>query len=149
MYFFHCISTFIFSTYTGLSTSFAISVIHLLFYILIAADKSYIFSISVVDFSLTEPLYFFNAHPHLFTIPMIVFSLLTDHVINIAYHPLFPTQVMPGLLLCFVLRFDNHKKRTSETGETSKITYFHCSLIGYFIGMLTFLFYYHYITSLL
>ncbi|XP_065054668.1 signal peptide peptidase-like 3 [Rhopilema esculentum] len=46
--------------------------------------------------------------------------------------------VMPGLLLCFVLRFDNHKKRMNlNEGETSKITYFHCSLIGYFVGLLT------------
>ncbi|XP_046839970.1 signal peptide peptidase-like 3 [Xenia sp. Carnegie-2017] len=41
--------------------------------------------------------------------------------------------VMPGLLLSFVLRFDNHKQKSSE--ET-KIKYFHCSLIGYFVGLL-------------
>jgi len=45
--------------------------------------------------------------------------------------------VMPGLLLCFVLRFDNHKKRMNEGTETSKLTYFNCSLIGYFIGLVT------------
>ena len=43
---------------------------------------------------------------------------------------------MPGLLLCFVLRFDNHKRRMNEGVEKSKVTYFHCSLIGYFVGML-------------
>eukprot|EP00112_Aurelia_sp_Birch-Aquarium-sp1_P012435 Seg2615.2 transcript_id=Seg2615.2/GoldUCD/mRNA.D3Y31 product="Signal peptide peptidase-like 3" protein_id=Seg2615.2/GoldUCD/D3Y31 len=44
--------------------------------------------------------------------------------------------VMPGLFLCFVLRFDNHKKRMNDS-DTSRITYFHCSLIGYFIGLVT------------
>lgn len=46
--------------------------------------------------------------------------------------------VMPGLLLSFVLRFDNHKRQTSSAynGE-SKIKYFYCSLIGYFVGLLT------------
>eukprot|EP00794_Sanderia_malayensis_P013791 gene13791-15234_t len=45
--------------------------------------------------------------------------------------------VMPGLLLCFVLRFDNHKKRLNEDEKPSRISYFHCSLIGYFIGLVT------------
>lgn len=44
---------------------------------------------------------------------------------------------MPGLLLSFVLRFDNHKQKTSATyNEESKIKYFHCSLIGYLVGEL-------------
>lgn len=45
-------------------------------------------------------------------------------------------QVMPGLLLCFVMRFDNYKKQAAVAADTeqSKITYFHCSLIGYIIG---------------
>ena len=44
-------------------------------------------------------------------------------------------QVMPGLLLSFVLRFDKHKRQTAtHVSEESKIKYFHCSLIGYFVG---------------
>ena len=53
--------------------------------------------------------------------------------------------VMPGLLLCFVLRYDNYKKRKLE-GESYapsspsnliyRVRYFHCTLIGYFIGKL-------------
>ena len=45
-------------------------------------------------------------------------------------------QVMPGLLLCFVLRYDRYKKQAAAAAETeqSKITYFHCSLIGYIVG---------------
>ena len=55
--------------------------------------------------------------------------------------------VMPGLLLCFVLRYDNYKKRKLEgescqptSGPTTliyKVRYFHCTLIGYFIGKMT------------
>lgn len=55
--------------------------------------------------------------------------------------------VMPGLLLCFVLRYDAYKKTQllpggCETGvppprHLSRISYFHCSLIGYFLGLLT------------
>lgn len=55
--------------------------------------------------------------------------------------------VMPGLLLCFVLRYDAYKKTQllpggCETGvppprHFSRISYFHCSLIGYFLGLLT------------
>ncbi|KAK3908632.1 Signal peptide peptidase-like 3 [Frankliniella fusca] len=54
--------------------------------------------------------------------------------------------VMPGLLLCFVLRYDAYKKsqllHLGETGlppprHLSKVSYFHCSLIGYFLGLLT------------
>ncbi|CAD5125354.1 DgyrCDS13592 [Dimorphilus gyrociliatus] len=52
--------------------------------------------------------------------------------------------VMPGLLLCFVLRYDAYKKSQLPCGETGapttsyhRITYFHCSLIGYFLGLLT------------
>ncbi|KAL1378224.1 hypothetical protein pipiens_015732 [Culex pipiens pipiens] len=55
--------------------------------------------------------------------------------------------VMPGLLLCFVLRYDAYKKsqctQTAETGVPpprgvgSRLTYFHCSLLGYFLGLLT------------
>lgn len=53
--------------------------------------------------------------------------------------------VMPGLLLCFVLRYDAHKKTLVNSAETgvpppnnlNKISYFHCSLIGYFLGLLT------------
>ena len=54
--------------------------------------------------------------------------------------------VMPGLLLCFVLRYDAYKKsqllHSAETGvpppnHFNRITYFHCSLIGYFLGLLT------------
>nr|CAB3267519.1 signal peptide peptidase-like 3 [Phallusia mammillata] len=54
--------------------------------------------------------------------------------------------VMPGLLLCFVLRYDNYKKRKLE-GEMYapsspgnliyRVRYFHCTLIGYFIGLVT------------
>jgi len=56
--------------------------------------------------------------------------------------------VMPGLLLCFVLRYDNYKKRKLEAGATTESTappgkliyrvrYFHCTLIGYFVGLVT------------
>ncbi|XP_077288225.1 signal peptide peptidase-like protein isoform X2 [Arctopsyche grandis] len=54
--------------------------------------------------------------------------------------------VMPGLLLCFVLRYDAYKKASlvCETGSipgprsmSSRLTYFHCSLLGYFLGLLT------------
>lgn len=54
--------------------------------------------------------------------------------------------VMPGLLLCFVLRYDAYKKTQTNSVEAGvpppptyvhKVTYFHCSLIGYFLGLLT------------
>jgi len=54
--------------------------------------------------------------------------------------------VMPGLLLCFVMRYDAYKraqaKRMAEAGiplpsHWYKISYFHCSLLGYFLGLLT------------
>lgn len=53
--------------------------------------------------------------------------------------------VMPGLLLCFVMRYDAYKRSQIHAGEAGlplpnyyhKITYFHCSLIGYFLGLLT------------
>ncbi|XP_026333088.1 signal peptide peptidase-like 3 [Hyposmocoma kahamanoa] len=54
--------------------------------------------------------------------------------------------VMPGLLLCFVLRYDAYKKATlvCQMGQVpgprsmgSRLTYFHCSLLGYFLGLLT------------
>lgn len=53
--------------------------------------------------------------------------------------------VMPGLLLCFVLRYDAYKKAQLTSAEVglpppnhlNKISYFHCSLIGYFLGLLT------------
>ncbi|XP_796162.2 signal peptide peptidase-like 3 [Strongylocentrotus purpuratus] len=55
--------------------------------------------------------------------------------------------VMPGLLLCFVMRYDNYKRQQTDTlapapilppnSLSQKVTYFHCSLIGYFVGLLT------------
>ncbi|XP_061911093.1 signal peptide peptidase-like 3 isoform X1 [Entelurus aequoreus] len=53
--------------------------------------------------------------------------------------------VMPGLLLCFVLRYDNYKKQASGEaagpgnvpGRMQRVSYFHCTLIGYFVGLLT------------
>ncbi|PVD31739.1 hypothetical protein C0Q70_07157 [Pomacea canaliculata] len=54
--------------------------------------------------------------------------------------------VMPGLLLCFVLRYDTYKKSQLTSVEAGvppppnyvqRISYFHCSLIGYFLGLLT------------
>lgn len=54
--------------------------------------------------------------------------------------------VMPGLLLCFVLRYDAYKKTQTNSVEAGvpppptyvhRVTYFHCSLIGYFLGLLT------------
>ncbi|XP_041079014.1 signal peptide peptidase-like 3 [Polyodon spathula] len=53
--------------------------------------------------------------------------------------------VMPGLLLCFVLRYDNYKKQANgevpgtpnTSGRMNKVSYFHCTLIGYFVGLLT------------
>jgi hypothetical protein len=42
---------------------------------------------------------------------------------------------MPGLLLCFVMRYDKYKRMQAQAPESeSKITYFHCSLIGYVVG---------------
>ena len=53
--------------------------------------------------------------------------------------------VMPGLLLCFVLRYDNYKKRKSQQEANPlpshpgnliyRMRYFHCTLIGYFVGL--------------
>ncbi|CAG0893864.1 unnamed protein product [Cyprideis torosa] len=55
--------------------------------------------------------------------------------------------VMPGLLLCFVMRYDAWKRlQVSQAGDSGlpppashlrSISYFHCSLIGYFLGLLT------------
>lgn len=54
--------------------------------------------------------------------------------------------VMPGLLLCFVLRYDAYKKSQAIMVDTGvpppptyvqRLTYFHCSLVGYFLGLLT------------
>ena len=54
--------------------------------------------------------------------------------------------VMPGLLLCFVMRYDAYKRaqqaRMAEAGiplpsHWQRISYFHCSLFGYFLGLLT------------
>jgi len=54
--------------------------------------------------------------------------------------------VMPGLLLCFVMRYDAYKRaqahRMAAAGipvpnNWTKISYFHCSLLGYFLGLLT------------
>lgn len=47
--------------------------------------------------------------------------------------------VMPGLLLCFVLRYDAHRREAEGVsgGGGSRLSYFHCSLIGYFLGLLT------------
>ena len=54
--------------------------------------------------------------------------------------------VMPGLLLCFVMRYDAYKKaqqaKMAEAGiplpsNWMRISYFHCSLFGYFLGLLT------------
>ncbi|KAL8617961.1 hypothetical protein ACOMHN_052912 [Nucella lapillus] len=54
--------------------------------------------------------------------------------------------VMPGLLLCFVLRYDMYKKSQLVSAETGvppplsyvqRISYFQCSLLGYFLGLLT------------
>lgn len=50
--------------------------------------------------------------------------------------------VMPGLLLCFVLRYDNYKKQANGEvpgpgnmpGRMQRVSYFHCTLIGYFVG---------------
>ena len=49
---------------------------------------------------------------------------------------------MPGLLLCFVLRYDAYKRKQAILEDNvnpnptfrQRITYFHCSLLGYFIG---------------
>jgi len=54
--------------------------------------------------------------------------------------------VMPGLLLCFVMRYDAYKKaqaaKLAEQGiplpsHWYRLSYFHCSLFGYFLGLLT------------
>lgn len=44
---------------------------------------------------------------------------------------------MPGLLLCFVLRYDAYKKSQGLAPPGFRLTYFHCSLLGYFLGLLT------------
>ncbi|CAG0925093.1 unnamed protein product [Notodromas monacha] len=63
---------------------------------------------------------------------------------------------MPGLLLCFVMRYDAYKRAqllqslqlqgvdvkcgmaaTATLPPLSRMSYFHCSLIGYFLGLLT------------
>ena len=43
---------------------------------------------------------------------------------------------MPGLLLCFVMRYDKYKKQAAVAADTeqARVTYFHCSLIGYIVG---------------
>lgn len=57
-------------------------------------------------------------------------------------------QVMPGLLLCFVMRYDAHKRAQflleglpppPQISNLQKVSYFHCSLIGYFLGTSYFL----------
>lgn len=61
-----------------------------------------------------------------------------------------PHLCVSGLLLCFVLRYDAYKKAqllsSAEAGvplppplplSLYRISYFHCSLIGYFLGLLT------------
>jgi len=54
--------------------------------------------------------------------------------------------VMPGLLLCFVMRYDAHKRAQfvldglpppPQFSNLQRVSYFHCSLIGYFLGLLT------------
>lgn len=54
--------------------------------------------------------------------------------------------VMPGLLLCFVMRYDAYKRAQAQKMEDAgipvpnnwrRISYFHCSLLGYFLGLLT------------
>jgi len=54
--------------------------------------------------------------------------------------------VMPGLLLCFVMRYDAYKRAQAARmadngiplpGNWHRISYFHCSIFGYFIGLLT------------
>ena len=47
--------------------------------------------------------------------------------------------IIPGLLLCFVLRYDNYKRKMLEESENPqnfihKIRYFYCILFGYFVG---------------
>jgi signal peptide peptidase-like protein 3 len=63
-------------------------------------------------------------------------------------------KVMPGLLLCFVMRYDAYKRAQllqqlqlqgvdvklaaqAPVPPLSRMSYFHCSLIGYFLGLLT------------
>ena len=52
-------------------------------------------------------------------------------------------QVMPGLLLCFVLHYDTYKRSQVQLAQhgipmpanyVQRVSYFHCSLIGYFLG---------------
>jgi len=54
--------------------------------------------------------------------------------------------VMPGLLLCFVMRYDAYKKaqaaKMADQGiplpsHWHRLSYFHCSLFGYFLGLIT------------
>ncbi|CAK9300974.1 unnamed protein product [Gordionus sp. m RMFG-2023] len=47
--------------------------------------------------------------------------------------------VMPGLLLCFLLRFDSQKNDNlplDHKPTRKKLSYFQCSMIGYFIGLM-------------
>ena len=47
--------------------------------------------------------------------------------------------IMPGLVLCFVLRFES-RRRTNHTHSSDplsfihRLTYFQCCLLGYFAG---------------
>ena len=54
--------------------------------------------------------------------------------------------VMPGLLLCFVMRYDAYKKaqhaKMADAGiplpnNWTRVSYFHCSLFGYLLGLIT------------
>jgi len=46
--------------------------------------------------------------------------------------------VIPGLLLCFVLRYDRKKQQQEENVNppifAHRIPYFYCVLTGYFLG---------------
>lgn len=85
----------------------------------------------------------------LFTIIIIIlypFSVIFPSMHNAGHFSMLGLGdiVMPGLLLCFVMRYDNYKRQQTDilapapilppNSLSQKVTYFHCSLIGYFIG---------------
>lgn len=50
--------------------------------------------------------------------------------------------IMPGLVLCFVLRFESRKRANNLYNNNpllfiNRLTYFQCSLLGYCAGLLT------------
>lgn len=107
--------------------------------------SEYIFNVNVMVTVATQPAY--NPLHYLTNRLHVRESMQAPLKISLPAKLIFPRKnghfsmlglgdvVMPGLLLCFVLRFDKYKEMSASTPAT--ITYFHCSLLGYFVGLLT------------